>query len=82
MSRQPLEPKPGRSNDRPGLGVGSPDQNWRWLVLVLLLLVVAAIVLPPLFSKASRTQLSYTEFLRDVNSHSVTSADVSNDGFP
>ena len=79
MSRQPPEPKPGRSNDRPGLGVGSPDQNWRWLVLVLLLLVVAAIVLPPLFSKAARTQLSYTEFLRDVNSHSVSSADVSND---
>ena len=79
MSRQPLEPKPGRSNDRPGLGVGSPDQNWRWLVLVLLLLVVAAIVLPPLFSKAARTQLSYTEFLKDVNSHQVAQADVSND---
>ncbi|HEX5266375.1 MAG TPA: ATP-dependent zinc metalloprotease FtsH [Acidimicrobiales bacterium] len=79
MSRQPLEPKPGRDNDRPGLGVSSPDQNWRWLVLVLLLLVVAAIVLPPLFSKAARTQLSYTEFLKDVSSHQVTSADVSND---
>ncbi|HET6810371.1 MAG TPA: ATP-dependent zinc metalloprotease FtsH [Acidimicrobiales bacterium] len=79
MSRQPLEPKPGRSNERPGLGVGSPDQNWRWLVLVLLLLVVAAIVLPPLFSKAARTQLSYTEFLKDVNSHQVAQADVSND---
>src|SRR5579884_1143987 len=79
MSRQPPDSKPGRSNDRPGLGMGGPDQNWRWLVLVLLLLVVAAIVLPPLFSKAARTQLSYTEFLRDVNAHEVTAADVSND---
>src|SRR5579884_1645778 len=76
MSRQPQEPRPGRP-ERPALG--GPEQNWRWLVLVLLLLVVAAIVLPPLFSKGSRTQLSYTQFLGDVNAKTVKTADVSND---
>src|SRR5579884_1314809 len=76
MSRQPQDPRAGRP-ERSGLG--GPEQNWRWLVLVLLLLVVAAIVLPPLFSKGSRTQLSYTQFLGDVNSKQVKNADISND---
>jgi len=58
---------------------GSPDQNWRWAVLVLVALVIAAVVLPPLFSRGSKTQISYTTYMQDVNNDQVDTAQVSND---
>src|SRR6185312_13193547 len=78
MSRQGQDPKPGRS-DRSGLGSGGPDQNWRWAVLVLLALVAAAFILPGVFSHSQKTQLSYTQYLSDVQAKQVKTADVSND---
>jgi cell division protease FtsH len=79
MSRQPQDPRAGRG-ERSGLGLGGgSDQNWRWAFLVLAALVAAAFILPSLFSHQSRTQLSYTQFLTDVGSHGVKTADVSND---
>ncbi|HZU73125.1 MAG TPA: ATP-dependent zinc metalloprotease FtsH [Acidimicrobiales bacterium] len=78
MSRQPSEPKPGR--ERSGFGMpGGSDQSWRWVVLILVALVLAAFVLPSLFSKSSRTQLSYTTYLQDVDQKAVDTAQVSND---
>ncbi|HET9732571.1 MAG TPA: ATP-dependent zinc metalloprotease FtsH [Acidimicrobiales bacterium] len=85
MSRQLPDPRGQRENrggrsGPGGLGMpGSPDQNWRWAVLVLVVAVLAAIVLPPLFSKGGGTTLTYTTFLDDVHNGQVESANVSND---
>ncbi|MDP9386543.1 MAG: ATP-dependent zinc metalloprotease FtsH [Actinomycetota bacterium] len=79
MSRQPGDLRPGRP-DRP-LGPGGPGQEptFRWAMIVLFGLVVAVLVLPPLFGSASRTEMSYGEFVRKANEDKVAEATVNND---
>jgi cell division protease FtsH len=82
MSRQPPDPRPERPSGRPGRsgsgGSGGPDQSWRWAVIVLLGLVVAALVIPPFFSHSPSQQLSYTQYISDVNGSQVSTATIDN----
>jgi cell division protease FtsH len=82
MSRQPPDPRPERPSGRPGRsgsgGSGGPDQSWRWAVIVLLGLVVAALVIPPFFSHSPSQQLSYTQYITNVNASQVSTATIDN----
>ena len=82
MSRQPPDPRPDRPSGRPGRpgasGSGGPDQSWRWAVIVLLGLVVAALVIPPFFSHSPSQQLSYTQYINDVDGSQVSTATIDN----
>jgi cell division protease FtsH len=82
MSRQPPDLRPDRPSGGPGRpgarGSSGPDQSWRWAVIVLLGLVVAALVIPPFFSHSPSQQLSYTQFINDVNGNQVSTATVDN----
>ncbi|HEY1633726.1 MAG TPA: ATP-dependent zinc metalloprotease FtsH [Acidimicrobiales bacterium] len=82
MSRQPPDPRPERPSGGPGRpgagGSRGPDQSWRWAVIVLLGLVVAALVIPPFFSHSPSQQLSYTQYITDVNASQVSTATIDN----
>ncbi|HWC37078.1 MAG TPA: ATP-dependent metallopeptidase FtsH/Yme1/Tma family protein, partial [Acidimicrobiales bacterium] len=79
MSRQPPDLRPDRPSGGPGRpGARGPDQSWRWAVIVLLGLVVAALVIPPFFSHSPSQQLSYTQFINDVNGNQVSTATIDN----
>lgn len=81
MSPQPPDTRPDRSG-RPGPGLpgGSrgPEQNWRWVVVVLFGLVLAALLLPPLFSSKANSQLSYSTYMSDVVAGHVGNANIDN----
>jgi cell division protease FtsH len=81
MSRPPSELRPDgpdrSQRNRPGAGRGN-DQSWRWAIIVLLALVVAALLLPNLFSSSQSQQLDYTQFIGDVNAGQVSTATVDN----
>ena len=81
MSPQPPDGRPDRPG-RPGPGLpGSargPEQNWRWVVVVLFGLVLAALLLPPLFTSKANSQLSYSTYMSDVNAGHVANANVDN----
>ncbi|MGH9300632.1 MAG: ATP-dependent zinc metalloprotease FtsH [Acidimicrobiales bacterium] len=81
MSPQPPDPRPDRPGGRSGPGAPGtrgPEQNWRWVVVVLFGLVLAALLLPPLFSSTARSTFSYSQYMSDVNAGQVGNANINN----
>jgi len=69
-----------RRPELPGAPTSGGDQNWRWAAFVLIALVVAALLLPPLFSQADDTvELSYSDLIRRANEGQVAEVTVNND---
>jgi cell division protease FtsH len=66
--------------DGPSGPSGAPEgQNWRWLWGVAAIAVVAILLAVTAINPKSAKSLSYTTFLQDVKSHSVHTAQISND---
>src|SRR5262249_50913605 len=77
MSPQVPPPPPPQREQRPPSrsGMGS----WpRWSIWVLLGVVAAALLLPSLFSTSEGPQLTYTDFLAQVQNNNVKSIDWNN----
>ena len=78
MSRQPPDLRPGRSQ-RPGLpGATGPDRNWRLALIVAVALVAVAVVLSGTLATESRRELTYNQFVREVEAGRVAEANVNN----
>ncbi len=59
-------------------GGRGPEQSWRWGVLVLLGLVVVAFALTTFLRGAPSTKVNFSQFMSDLTSHQVSSANVNN----
>jgi cell division protease FtsH len=78
MAAPPPEQRQRRP-DAPGSGPAGADQSWRWAVFVLVGLVVAALLLPPLFTDSEKAELSYGEMIKKANEAQVVEVTVNND---
>jgi cell division protease FtsH len=75
----PADPRQRRTD---GQGPPAPtpgEQNWRWAVVVLVGLVLAALLLPPLFSTKKKAEVTYSELIRKANEGQVVDATINND---
>ena len=68
MSKTPLAPPPG---DKPVRTAPPPPPAWRHWLWVLALFVALLYILPSFVHTSSPTQLTYTQFISDVNAHKI-----------
>ncbi len=58
---------------------GPPGQNWRWLWGVLAVGIVAILLVAANYQGSGSKPISYTKYLKEVRSHEVSTAQISND---
>jgi cell division protease FtsH len=68
MSKTPLAPPPG---DKPVRTAPPPPPAWRHWLWVLALFVALLYILPSFVHTTSPTQLTYTQFISEVNAHKI-----------
>src|SRR5579872_5279707 len=81
--RRPGRPVPGGTGGPASGGPGGQqsggDQSWRWVFALLILAVIAVVIIPPLLSKPSVTQIGYQKFIKtELPQHQVQTANVDN----
>jgi cell division protease FtsH len=68
MSKTPLAPPPG---DKPVRTAPPPPPAWRHWLWVVALFVALLYILPSFVHTTSPTQLTYTQFISEVNAHKI-----------
>jgi cell division protease FtsH len=75
-STGPQSPPPSPREKQTGRRPGRPEGWPRWAVWAALGLLLALLILPGLFSTGSGSELSYSEFLTDVQDGKVTDVSI------
>ncbi|MGO8960034.1 MAG: ATP-dependent zinc metalloprotease FtsH [Streptosporangiaceae bacterium] len=73
MSKSPLAPPPG---DKPVRTAPPPPPAWRHWLWLLWLVVILLYVIPSLVHTTPQTQLTYTQFVNEINAHKIKTADI------
>jgi cell division protease FtsH len=73
MSKTPLAPPPG---DKPVRTAPPPPPAWRHWLWLLALVVALLYILPSFVHTTQQTHLNYSQFLSDVNAHSVKTVNI------
>ncbi len=77
MSPQQQDGTPPRPSG-PGAGASGGEQNWRWVWALLIVAVLAVLVVPSLLSHTTSKSLTYSQYMKDVTSHNVDTANINN----
>ncbi len=78
MSKQANPPPPG---DRPNSPAPPPPPAWRhWLLPIAVMAVLVLWFVLPALHSAPQVNLTYTQFLSDVNAHKVKTVDIQQNG--
>jgi cell division protease FtsH len=73
MSKTPLAPPPG---DKPVRTAPPPPPAWRHWLWLLALVIALLYILPSFVHTTQQTQLTYTQFTRDVSAHKVKTVNI------
>jgi cell division protease FtsH len=77
MSKTPLAPPPGDKSVRTAPPAPPAWRHWLWLLALVIALLY---ILPSFVHTSSSTPLNYSQFVTDVNTHSIKSVSIPSPG--